>query len=253
MGTNDIRSHFRQLSNDINSLRDQVRALTETVAQLAERQLQSQPAVGSENRTPIQQHSASPTYTVSATQRSKEPKEPLFVGPTRSAYSFHIAETALTRLGISTNESNTASISSEAPSRPCSPVLSHDEESPYTAIDPMVDISESDAVRLVGIYEDEIACVHPIVETRDLVASIPATLESLRKADYNCNKLSPSNRRDVLMLKLAIATAIICETHGKNEISDSLAASVEQDSGNISGHGELDLKEVQISAMMVGS
>lgn len=248
--TDDNRSHFKQLSNDISSLRDQVGSLTAVVAQLAERQLQT--TTGLDNRTP-NPFSASPTYTTTTNQRAREPKEPLFVGPTRSAYSFNIAESALTRLGISTNGRNATGLSSGTASPARSPSQAQETESPFVAGDPMISFTDEEAIRLVGIYEDEIACVHPIIETKDLVDSIPTVLDSLRKADYNCNRLPPSIKRDVLVLKLAIATAIICETHGKNEVSDILAASVEQDCGNISGHGELDLKEVQISGMLVSS
>lgn len=215
------------------------------VAQLVERR--SQPGAGIENRTPLPL-SASPTYTATTNQRSREPKEPLFVGPTRSAYSFNIAETALTRLGIKTDNPNTAGLSSGTASPLRSPSPSHVAESPF---DPMVNFSDEEAIRLVGIYEDEIACVHPIIETKDVIRSIPIILEALRKTGYNCNRLSANHKREALILKLAISTAIICETHGKNEVSDILAASVERDCGNISGHGELDLQEVQISGMLV--
>ncbi|KAL6707488.1 hypothetical protein ACN47E_004058 [Coniothyrium glycines] len=238
-------SLIKQLSNDISSLKDQVGSLTATVKLLTEKPYQ--PISEGETRTPVPQ-SASPTYTTTTVQRHKEPRKPLFVGPTRSDFSFNIAENALTRMA--TNENTAAGPFFDVTSPERSPSPSRDPDTPAVAGDPMLNITDQEALRLVGIYEDEIACVHPIIETKELVTNMPMVLDLLRKADYNCNRLPLAYKRDVLILKLAIATAIICETHGKNDLSDSLASSVEQDCGNVSGHGELDLKEVQISGMM---
>lgn len=215
---------------------------------LVEKQLQ--PSAGTDNRTPALQ-SASPTYTATTIQRSKGPKQPLFVGPTRSAYSFNIAETSLTRMGMGTNDAISTGPSSAIGSPDRSPASTLEAGSPLMAEDPMLNMSDDEAIRLVGIYEDEIACVHPIIETKDLIVIVPTILESLRKVDYDCTKLSIPDQREAFILKLALATALICERHGKNEVSDIIVASVERDGGNISGHGELNVKEVQIAGMLV--
>lgn len=95
------RPHFKHLSNDIASLRDQVIALTTTVASLVEKQAIN--STNTDHQTPTSQ-SASPAYTTSTVQQPREPKQPQFIGPTRSDFSFNIAETSLTRMGISPND-----------------------------------------------------------------------------------------------------------------------------------------------------
>lgn len=53
------------------------------------------------------------------------------------------------------------------------------------------------------------------------------------------------------MLRIVIATAITTEPQGKSELYDKLIAAVEQDVGSISSTSEVELKDIQIMAMLV--
>jgi hypothetical protein len=53
------------------------------------------------------------------------------------------------------------------------------------------------------------------------------------------------------MVKIAIATAMLHESHGRNEMSDGLIKSVEQEVGVISLAGSVELKDIQIMGMLV--
>ncbi|KAL1591759.1 hypothetical protein SLS60_011758 [Paraconiothyrium brasiliense] len=56
--------------------------------------------------------------------------------------------------------------------------------------------------------------------------------------------------KDAHILRLAIATAITHEIHGKNDLSERLIHQVEQDVGKISCAAEVELKDIQIFGML---
>jgi hypothetical protein len=102
------------------------------------------------------------------------------------------------------------------------------------------------------VYQEEIACVHPIVDTDDLIQNASNILDFSK--GYNSQSSSVLHSigpKDVHMMKIAIATAILHETHGKNEVSDGLVESVEQDVGVVSLAREVELKDIQIMGMLV--
>ncbi|KAF2845910.1 hypothetical protein T440DRAFT_502092 [Plenodomus tracheiphilus IPT5] len=241
-------SHFRQLSHDITCLREQVSALTAVVASLVEKQARPIPSM--DGRTPLGQ-SASPAQTVT-TIRTREPVQPKFIGPTRSAFSFNVAETSLTRVGIAPSVALSTNSSSVASSREPSPEPPNEVRSLSVSSDTdlMTSISVDEAIRLLGIYEDEIACVHPIIETKVLVSKVPQILDFIKNPHRPITDFQDFDPKDAHVLRLAIATALICETFGKNEISDRLVASVKADVGKITNDLELVLKDIQIMSML---
>ncbi|KAF2026753.1 fungal-specific transcription factor domain-containing protein [Setomelanomma holmii] len=239
-------SHYQQLSNDINGLREQVFALTTTVASLVGTQSRRSPVA--QNSTPVP-HSASPAYTSAASQRNGGPHQPQFVGPTRSAFSFRIAETSLSRMGLERNEIGP---SSAVTSRAVTPeAVETDLVHPMPrANDGLMNYSNEEIERLLGVYQEEIACVHPIVDTEGMIRNAPQVL-SLAKGMIQPSSESPSaSHKDVLMMKVAIATALLHETHGKNEVSDKLIESVQQDVDFVSIVSDVELKDIQIYGMM---
>ena len=133
------------------------------------------------------------------------------------------------------------------------PILADVVPPSQTTADGLLSYSCDEIVRLLGIYQEEIACVHPIVETRDLVHNAPQVLEFAKHPDRLSTKSRLIGSKDVHMVKIAIATALIHETHGKNEVSDKLIHSVELDVGVISLASEVELKDIQIMGMLVGS
>ncbi|KAF3041109.1 hypothetical protein E8E12_006696 [Didymella heteroderae] len=62
--------------------------------------------------------------------------------------------------------------------------------------------------------------------------------------------LQKVGKKDIHILRLAIATAITHEIHGKNILSDRLLFEVEQDVGRISSETEVELKDIQIMGML---
>ncbi|KAH7066733.1 fungal-specific transcription factor domain-containing protein [Paraphoma chrysanthemicola] len=242
-------SHYHQLSNDINNLRNQIAALTSTVASLVNSHSQAPSDV---QRQPSVPQTASPTYTTATSQRQDAPRQPQFVGPTRSAFSFSIAETSLSRMGLGKTEPHSTGPSSVVSSRPATP------ERVITALTPpspkpshsLTSYSLDEITRLLGVYQEEIACVHPIVDTESLIRNASHILNFSKTFNHSSSTQPSIGMNDVHMVKIAIATALLHETHGKNEVSDGLIESVEQDVGVVSLASEVELKDIQIMGML---
>lgn len=221
-----------------------------TVAALAERR-DTQPTVVND-RTPATDQTASPAYTSATSQRTGLPRQPQFAGPTRAAFSLNIVESSLNRMGIPPDAQNPVGHTSSVSSREATPepttVLA--QTLLRSGVEGLHGISNDDIARLLGIYREEVASVHPIIETEDLMADAPAIMELVRNPQQPTG-LQKVGKKDVHILRLAVATALTHEIHGKNELSNRLLFEVEQDVGRISSETEVELKDIQIMGMLV--
>ncbi|KAF2622446.1 hypothetical protein BU25DRAFT_402429 [Macroventuria anomochaeta] len=242
-------SSYKQLTDDVSFLRQQLTTLMGTVAALAERR-DSQPTIAAE-LTPISQQTASPTYTSTTSQRTCPPRQPQFAGPTRAAFSLNIVESSLNRMGIPSNVQDPAGHTSSVSSRDATPepTTALAQHLLRSGVEGLQGISNDEIIRLLGIYQEEVACVHPIIETKGLIRDAPQIMEIVRHPQQPI-RLQRLGRKDTHILGLAIATAITHEIHGKNGLSDRLVFEVEQDVGRISSETEVELKDIQIMGML---
>jgi hypothetical protein len=239
------------LSKDIDGLRQQITALTASVTTLVEMNTQhvSSPRICASMPRLV----AAKTIDASPQRSSKLSSQPQFVGPTRSAFSFNIAETSISRMNITAGAEQLPEIQTAAASRESTP----DEggrnltQSSLKAANNLEGFPYAETVRLLEIYHEEIACVHPIVDTKELIGKASQILEFTGKSANLVASTESIDRRDVHMMKVAIATALLHETHGKNEVSDALIVSVEQDVGVISLASTVELRDIQVMGMLV--
>ena len=113
-------------------------------------------------------------------------------------------------------------------------------------------IPNDEIIRLIGIYQEEVVCVHPIIETKDLITNAPQIMETVRHPQQPTG-LRGLGIKDTHILRLAVATAITHEIHGKNDLSERLVFEVEQGVGRISSETEVELKDIQIMGMLVNT
>lgn len=221
--------------------------------------LSANPSGRSDDHSSSPQH-PSPHYIGSASQRLGEPREPQFVGPTRSAFSFNIAESSLARMGIPTDTSAPVSgaPSISASSREQTPELNSRSTAVEYEPDCLLAFSNGEVVRLLETYQEEVVSVHPFMDVKELVASAPHILHYVRitqqprAAIPGVDAIGPKiGKKDVHILKLAIATAVIHESHGRNHLATKLVESVEPDVCRISNDTEVQLKDLQIMTMLV--
>ncbi|KAF1979577.1 hypothetical protein BU23DRAFT_576528 [Bimuria novae-zelandiae CBS 107.79] len=242
--TNDS-ADYRQLSDEMRALRQELSTLKEYVASLVANQSGSQLV----RRAPRTQYE-SPIYTGSASERHVEPSEPQFVGPTRASFSINIAENSLSRMGVATDspKPGDASASTAGSSREASPVPDALQNGHHKYSDCLAEFSDEEVIRLLGIYQDEVVCVHPFIEMDEMIADASRVMEGLRCADRSQTSLSTVDKRDVNMLKLAVATAIMHEAQGRNHLSTKLVESA--DSVTSVGEGPACLRDMQAMTML---
>ncbi|KAL2879028.1 hypothetical protein SGCOL_005727 [Colletotrichum sp. CLE4] len=237
------------LRSELSMLREQVATLASTVGKLA----------SDKNR---QGTSASPgsqqqmsLHDNSSVQGEQEPKQPQFVGPTRSAFSLKVAETSLTRMGISAHDPVTTAVSeSLAPTRYPTPEQSEPSLwAPGTDI--LLTIPLEEFVRLLEVFEEEVEIVYPFIDTREMIskaADIRAHVEA--NTDYTAPGAIPGvsvDIKDVILAKVAIAISMVVEAHGKNHSSSKLVEPVKHLIYQLTLDAEADLKVIQIMAMIV--
>ncbi|TQN64409.1 hypothetical protein CSHISOI_11029 [Colletotrichum shisoi] len=246
--------HGSQPRDDIRSelsmLREQVASLANTVGKLAANKSCQAPSA-----SPGSQYHLTPHENASS-QEAKEPKQPQFVGPTRSAFSLKVAETSLTKMGISVNDPAAETVNESLdPTRYPTPEQS--EASQWAqGTDVLLTISLDEFVRLLEVFEEEVEIVYPFVDTCELIsksAAIRAYVEETPDFTAATASTAPSTGaeiKDVILARIAVAISMVVESHGKNPTSNGLVEPVKQLIYQFSIDADVDLKAVQIMAMI---
>ncbi|KAF6818208.1 fungal specific transcription factor [Colletotrichum plurivorum] len=236
------------IMDELSLLRQQVATLASTVGKLASDKTRQTTSTSpsSQRHYSVHEH-ASP-------QGGQEPKQPQFVGPTRSAFSLKVAETSLTRMGISAQTPLPSGVAeSLAPTRYPTPEQSEPALS-VPGTDVLLAMPLEEVVRLLEVFQEEVETVYPFLDTRELVskaADIRAFVEE-DGPDRPPGMSSPAvDIKDVILAKIAIATSIVVEAHGKNHASNKLVEPLKHLIYQLSIDAEADLKVIQIMTMIV--
>ncbi|KAH6693555.1 fungal-specific transcription factor domain-containing protein, partial [Plectosphaerella plurivora] len=238
------------LTEDISRLQAQVSTLVQTLQGLTEGRSRLDSIASGHNHQQV-----SPAYSSNARtarQRSPVPMQPHFVGPTRSAFSLRIAESSLTRMGIGSNEAPPPS-APESPSG--SPGPSSPEQGPEGLArygpDPLLSFQTAEIVRLLDVFQEEVESVYPFIETSELASNVTQILDIVYgpQTDETSPKVRKARQKDLRIIKVAVATAIVVEAHGRNDASARLVDSVESEI-SVTSRADVDLKEVQINTML---
>ncbi|KAJ0286949.1 hypothetical protein CBS470a_005640 [Colletotrichum nupharicola] len=182
----------------------------------------------------------------------QEPKQPQFVGPTRSAFSLKVAETSLTRMGISAQTPLPSGVcESLAPTRYPTPEQSEPALS-VPGTDVLLTMPLDEVVRLLEVFQEEVETVYPFLDTGELVskaAEIRCFIED--SPDRPATAGPPAvDIKDVILAKVAIATSIVVEAHGKNHASNKLVEPLKHLIYQLSIDAQADLKVIQIMTMI---
>ncbi|KAM0273133.1 hypothetical protein ACHAQH_008482 [Verticillium albo-atrum] len=240
---------MESLVDDISRLQQQVATLIQGMRELAERGSRSDYGAPF---GPNQQ--VSPAYSANARtsrHKSAEPMQPHFVGPTRPAFSLRIAEISLTRMGIGSNEALPPSApdsraGSAGPSSP-EPPLALQAGPGY---DPLLTFAPGEILRLLDVFQEEVESVYPFIEVADLAANVSQILGLLRHPDEDlAAHVRRARQKDLRIMKIAVATGIVIEAHGRNDASMMLIDSVEAEI-SMASRLDVDLKEVQTNTML---
>lgn len=225
-------AQIQTLSDQLLQLRKQVSELANTVkATTAHNHINPSPSSGDTN---VGQSPAS-----SSQREGLVPKEPQFVGPTRSAFGIIIGERSLTRMGIPTYDP----LPPSGAQSPVAGVVAGD------CVDYWQTLTVAELVRLLTVFQEEVESVYPFLNIGEQAARGEQMLRVLRNEQLACDDVG-FTPKDVEIVKVAMATAIVLETHGKKELSSMIVQSVENNVSVIA-RPEVDLKEIQLITMLV--
>lgn len=228
-------------------LRGQVASLANTVEKLAADK--SRPATS----TSPCSHELVSLHENPSVHGEQEPKQPQFVGPTRSAFTLKVAETSLTRMGISAQDPVTIGVSEYlAPTRYPTPERSEPSQwAPGT--DVLLTMPLEEFVRLLEVFQEEVEVVYPFIDTGELISKA-SDIRTYVTAGDTISSVSSGivGTKDVILAKIAIAISMVVEAHGKNHASNKLVEPIKHIIYQLSIDAEADLQVIQIMAMIVG-
>ena len=237
----DIRlsKKFRTVDQQIQSLRREMQAMSARM-----RELESASAM------PSASHNASVSSSSVSTGLQRlmnRPGSPDYVGPTSAEFGI----TPRQRPVATADESDVEESDSTSAT---SPAVMSDVEA--MSNDPLGCLGKEEALRLVTVYENNVGVMYPCID-----------LDSVRSYvhDYYKDGKGPGPTppvitdqewffaRDVEVLKILLATALLAESHGRSERAAFLADSVEDRFATRVKIPEVDMKELLILTLLVCS
>lgn len=175
------------------------------------------------------------------------PKSPPYVGPTS-------AEFGLRRQRASPRENE-----ADEDMPLSTPTRSPTPEGPASHTGSGFRLGLDDALRLVQVYEDLVGVMYPCVDIDSVRAYVHEYYRShdtiLTDATESQDRASTDQdwffARDIQVLKLILATALLAESHGRSEAAAQLADSVEDRFATRFKVAEVDMKEILIMTLLV--
>lgn len=192
----------------------------------------------------VAEHACTPSHASLAAAGVKERKEVQFVGTTRPAFALNVAKATLSVVDEPSDDSGSEAEGLRAPSIQ-SPEVSHS-----SAQDPLLGMTLSAMYRLLDIFRDEIEPIYPLLDTVNLRSRAAEMIQQFRD-EFSLKFDGRLSQKDIHLLKIVLAAALVLENQGKTELSAQLIASFEDDALRITSPSDVDLQEAQIFAIMV--
>ncbi|KAM0560053.1 hypothetical protein ACHAPJ_004012 [Fusarium lateritium] len=188
------------------------------------------------------------TQSPASTHRGEVPRQPQFVGPTRSAFGILVSERSLNRMGVPRFDSMPPS-GAQSPSEPVSDRL-------VTDLGFWDHCTASDVTKYLVIFQEEVESVYPFIDIGEYVTRSKEILAAIQSGGLPSEDDTKSGEarstlcsKDVNLARVAIATGIVLEEHGKTELSIAIVDSVEKNVSCILS-AQVDLKEIQLLTML---
>ncbi|KAL4895299.1 hypothetical protein BDV59DRAFT_153123 [Aspergillus ambiguus] len=234
-----VTTRFQTVDRQIETLQNEMRAMAARMRQLES--VASSPA----NTTGTVQTTTSTVSSSSANtghQRiMNRPMSPTYVGPTS-------AEFGITARQKASDESDIDDLASTAAASPAAP-----SDTVTMTGDPLGCLDMEEALRLVTVYENTVGIMYPCVD----LDSVRIYVKEYYRSGRQNGPASPAAidqdwffARDVEVLKIILATALLAESHGRSERAALLADSVEDRFSERMKIPEVDMKELLILTLL---
>ncbi|KAH8703598.1 putative fungal-specific transcription factor [Talaromyces proteolyticus] len=179
------------------------------------------------------------------------PVSPSYIGPTSGEFGLHAVQP-------DAQEDETENSEDAFASGTASPHPQGQKHLRAIPSNPLLALTDVDALRLVDVYEDAVGMMYPIVDLKSIRRYI-ADYYHQRKTVSVDTLSTPQNgdedwwfsARDAEILKIVLAIALISESHGRSDLGDALAANVEDTFASTRTQvPEVDMKELIILTLV---
>lgn len=204
--------------------------------------------------THVETETRESTGNIFAPPSPSRSRRPEFMGPTSSTYLLGVAANSLERAGIHTE---TSTVPDRGNSEDADvPIIQEAAQGIHRQVNPLLKITQDEALRLIDLYEEESGSVYPFLEKALICKAAHAVYErpvvrpssSLHWAPNEENKLS-DGVGDIL--KLVIAIALVIEGQSPCKLSSELLESVESGFHSRVCGATVDVIEIQAWTAMV--
>ncbi|KAM0186341.1 hypothetical protein ACHAPI_011762 [Fusarium lateritium] len=234
----DENQHIQSLHHELSQLRQQVSDLVGVVRELKDQTRPSASTVSPQTRDNIVTHSPAST-------RGEIPKEPQFVGPTRSAFGILVSERSLNRMGV-------PRFDSMPPSGVQSPTEEPANGRRITDLGFWDCCTDSDVTKYLVSFREEVESVYPFIDIGEYIALSKEILQTIQGKELPCGDNGSASMlcsNDIALARVAVAIGILLEDPGDIDLSIALVGSVEATVSSILSP-QVDLKEVQLLTML---
>ncbi|KAF5587527.1 hypothetical protein FPANT_6872 [Fusarium pseudoanthophilum] len=228
--------NIQALNHQLSELRQQMSDLVGVVRELKDQNQNNHQTLPHDAST-VSSHNIV-THSPASTHRGEMPKQPQFVGPTRSAFGILVSERSLNRMGV-------PKFDSMPPSGAQSPI--------EPALDSINDLSfwhcctASDITKYLVNFQEEVESVYPFIDIAEYIAQSKEILQAIRGGGFEDE--GRVSGKDIDIAKVAISTGILLEEPSKLELATAIVDSVQTNVSSILSP-QVDLKEVQLLAML---
>ena len=227
-------SEYRAMSTTIQTLQDQVNNLYNTIeAQRSNHESNTSPYESQETypRHPsLTQPTPQGPYQTPIREIQPHRRHTGFKGPTSSAFNFDVANSSLQTMGITESEAVYQGLLGPEKTPINSPPQHHVAlmVNPQQSQDPLWSVNLDEAMRLCGLYEEEMGMLTPMLDIEQVLQNAKLFFGSTEPAGRaaSTNGYQPSSKGlstdDINILRLVLAIALIIEGGGRSDLGKAL-------------------------------
>lgn len=157
-------------------------------------------------------------------------------------------------MGLSGDETQPGSREQSEPASPLEAAPSESKASPKDKdFAFLLDFSNEEVIRLLDLFQDEVESVYPFINSKELAADSDNMLLQVKlfHAGQPLTSSAKASKEDIQLLVLVLATAVVIQTHGKNDMSTRMVNAIESDILSISREAPIHLKDLQLVTLLV--
>lgn len=192
----------------------------------------------------------------SCMRRQSIPTQPLFIGPTSSAYNFNVANNSLQMMGIQPTALDSSIVPESGITSRCEslePLVQTEAQGD----DPLLGIDINEIYRTLAVYKEELDPFYAFIPLEEVIERVPLIHEHVQHRHEggcpcgNDNQYCSVDEKDINVLKLMVASALVLEGYGKSILAQRLVDSVDSAFNADARRVGIDLKGLQVFTMMV--